>query len=297
MQKASVVFEKPRKLDPRVHDISDVVRRSLDTVTLSPEEEQIVALLQQGRDIGILRQIHAVLPPRGGLKYDAETLRKRSERRVERAIKLAEAHAGIPFTSALDVGCARAENHGPIRQAGIHAYTGIDLDDQHFPAREQGMDLVKASVEDMPFEQDTFDFSCSFNVLEHVTRPEKAISEIARVLRPGGVFCTTFGPQFNAANGPHLTREINLPFMHHLFREEVVAEFTGREDAYYTVNRHPLSLYRDIFFAENGFRLAYYREHLTGVGFGILKAMPELNVHHDLDELAVNAITAVLVAQ
>ncbi|WP_460272889.1 class I SAM-dependent methyltransferase [Celeribacter sp. ULVN23_4] len=291
------MFEKPRKLDPRVHSIPDVVRRSLEQITLTEEEEKIVRLLQRGRDLDTLRQIHAILPPRGGLKYDAETLRRRSERRIERAISLAETHAETEFTAALDVGCARAENFGPIRNAGMRAYTGIDLDDQHFPEREEGMTLVKANVEDMPFENDTFDFSCSFNVLEHVSSPEKAISDIIRVLKPGGVFCTTFGPQFNAANGPHLTRQINLPFMHHLFREEVVAEFVEREEAYCTVNRHPLALYRDIFFAENGFRLAYYREHLTGVGFGLLKAMPELSVHHDLDELAVNAITVVLVAQ
>jgi len=41
-------------------------------------------------------------------------------------------------------------------------------------------------VQDMPFEDESFDFVVCCAILEHVPYPERAIAEIFRVLRPGG---------------------------------------------------------------------------------------------------------------
>lgn len=41
-------------------------------------------------------------------------------------------------------------------------------------------------AEDLPFEAASFDFVTCLEVIEHLVFPEKAVSEIARVLRPGG---------------------------------------------------------------------------------------------------------------
>jgi SAM-dependent methyltransferase len=42
--------------------------------------------------------------------------------------------------------------------------------------------------EQLPYSDSTFDVVVSANVLEHLTEPEKVFAEIARVLKPGGVF-------------------------------------------------------------------------------------------------------------
>jgi ubiquinone/menaquinone biosynthesis C-methylase UbiE len=46
--------------------------------------------------------------------------------------------------------------------------------------------FVEGDVMDLPFESFTFDLSCSRRTLHHVSRPELALSELARVTKPGG---------------------------------------------------------------------------------------------------------------
>ena len=45
-----------------------------------------------------------------------------------------------------------------------------------------------ASAEDMPFEDNIFDFISSNHIIEHVPNPEKLISEVSRMLNKGGIF-------------------------------------------------------------------------------------------------------------
>ena len=44
-------------------------------------------------------------------------------------------------------------------------------------------------AEALPSEDSSFDVVICVDVLEHVKDPQKAIAEIARVLKPGGMFC------------------------------------------------------------------------------------------------------------
>jgi len=46
--------------------------------------------------------------------------------------------------------------------------------------------FVEADVAKLPFEDFSFDLACSRRTLHHVSRPELAVSELARVTRPGG---------------------------------------------------------------------------------------------------------------
>lgn len=65
---------------------------------------------------------------------------------------------------------------------------GIDLSPgmlEH--ARDRGLDVREASVTELPFEDATFDVTCSFKVLAHVPDIGRALAEMARVTRPGGV--------------------------------------------------------------------------------------------------------------
>ncbi len=65
---------------------------------------------------------------------------------------------------------------------------GIDLSPGMLEkARARGLDVSEASATELPFPDDSFDVTCSFKVLAHVPAIEKALSEMARVTRPGGV--------------------------------------------------------------------------------------------------------------
>src|SRR5690606_25900880 len=53
-------------------------------------------------------------------------------------------------------------------------------------ARARGLDVLEGSATALPFDNDSFDVTCSFKVLAHIPDIETALSEMARVTRPGG---------------------------------------------------------------------------------------------------------------
>lgn len=70
---------------------------------------------------------------------------------------------------------------------------GIDLSPgmlEHAKAR--GLDVREGSVTALPFDDASFDVTCSFKVLAHVPDIGRALSEMARVTRPGGVILAEF---------------------------------------------------------------------------------------------------------
>jgi ubiquinone/menaquinone biosynthesis C-methylase UbiE len=70
---------------------------------------------------------------------------------------------------------------------------GIDLSPGMLErARGRGLDVTEASVTHIPFADATFDVTCSFKVLAHVPEIERALAEMARVTRPGGVVIAEF---------------------------------------------------------------------------------------------------------
>ena len=70
------------------------------------------------------------------------------------------------------------------RAAQIH---GVDLDPRVVdnPMLTEGR---IANANEIPYESDRFDVVFSDNVLEHLDEPEAVFREVARVLKPGGVF-------------------------------------------------------------------------------------------------------------
>jgi ubiquinone/menaquinone biosynthesis C-methylase UbiE len=70
---------------------------------------------------------------------------------------------------------------------------GIDLSPGMLAqARARGLDVDEASVTNLPFPDASFDVTCSFKVLAHVPEIGRALSEMARVTRPGGVVLAEF---------------------------------------------------------------------------------------------------------
>lgn len=61
---------------------------------------------------------------------------------------------------------------------------GVDLDED--AGRRYPGVFVRADAAALPFPDDRFDLVCSEYVLEHIERPDAVLSELARVVRPGG---------------------------------------------------------------------------------------------------------------
>jgi ubiquinone/menaquinone biosynthesis C-methylase UbiE len=59
-------------------------------------------------------------------------------------------------------------------------------------AAARGLDAREASVTNLPFENNAFDVACAFKVLAHVPEVGRALAEMARVTRPGGVVIAEF---------------------------------------------------------------------------------------------------------
>lgn len=90
--------------------------------------------------------------------------------------------------SWLDVGCGRG---GIVELLGGEVGLCAGIDPDLASLREHRAGLVRlsaASLERLPFAAGSFDLvSCSW-VIEHLPDPPLALSEVARVLRPGGHF-------------------------------------------------------------------------------------------------------------
>src|SRR5579863_9645071 len=70
---------------------------------------------------------------------------------------------------------------------------GIDLSPGMLAhARARGLDVREASVTAIPFDDGSFDVTCSFKVLAHVPDIGRALAEMARVTRAGGVVIAEF---------------------------------------------------------------------------------------------------------
>lgn len=70
---------------------------------------------------------------------------------------------------------------------------GVDLSPGMLEtARARGLDVSEGSVTKLPFADASFDMTCSFKVLAHVPDVALALSEMARVTRPGGWIVAEF---------------------------------------------------------------------------------------------------------
>ena len=87
----------------------------------------------------------------------------------------------------LDVGCSAGYVMASARSLGLEP-TGIDYAAWAAGlAKERGFSSTAGSLTDLPFRDESFDIVTAKHTLEHVRTPKRAFSELARVLRPGGV--------------------------------------------------------------------------------------------------------------
>jgi ubiquinone/menaquinone biosynthesis C-methylase UbiE len=92
----------------------------------------------------------------------------------------------------LEVGCGTGLVLDRIRRFARSA-RGVDLSPGMLDrAKSRGLDVREGSATELPFEDASFDVTCSFKVLAHVPDVERALREMARVTRPGGYVLAEF---------------------------------------------------------------------------------------------------------
>lgn len=151
----------------------------------------------------------------GAGRYEDFSALNAARMRATRALIAAEARGRV-----LDVGCG----HMPFRGDALRvaaSYEGFDVerrvpDVTHVGNAEAMHHIASASYETV----------FSFEVLEHLPHPQRAVAEMARVLAPGGALLVTV---------PHLSRLHEEP--HDYFRYTVYGLRTMLEDAGLRVER------------------------------------------------------------
>lgn len=108
----------------------------------------------------------------------------------------------------LEVGCGTGLILKEIEPFARKA-VGLDLSRGMLgQARARGLTVVEGSATDLPFADGSFDAVYSFKVLAHVQAIEKAMSEVARVLRPGGKAALEF---YNTTSLRYLIKRLKRP--------------------------------------------------------------------------------------
>lgn len=134
----------------------------------------------------------------------------------------------------LDLGC----RSGALTRHFLDGNTvvGLDVDRAALAKAEAlGIETVVADVEQpLPFEDGSFDAVVAGELLEHLRFPDELVTEIRRVLRPGGVLVGSVPNAFNVQNRLRFLRGLHpeRDRTHlHMFRpedlRELLAGFSG----------------------------------------------------------------------
>ncbi|MHB8160077.1 MAG: class I SAM-dependent methyltransferase [Thermoleophilia bacterium] len=132
----------------------------------------------------------------------------------------------------LDIGCGMGEYIQFANSCGWFA-SGVEIDEKAVKlGQNAGLDILQGNAEHLPVDSNSFDVVRMWHVLEHAYSPTKVLSEIYRVLSPGG-FLLLSVPNFASSQRqvlgncwPHL----DIPrHLHHFSPEslETILESNG----------------------------------------------------------------------
>jgi SAM-dependent methyltransferase len=140
----------------------------------------------------------------------------------------------------LDFGCGYGGRTVRYAELGAASVTGIEIltemvEEARAFAAAKGIaaTFVEACGERLPFESDSFDVICSYDVFEHVEDLEQCLNECWRVLAPGGKLYGVFPPYHHPTGGSHLHGYISKSPLPNVFfsGEALMAAATELMDA------------------------------------------------------------------
>lgn len=113
----------------------------------------------------------------------------------------------VPVDShVIDIGCGSGYGTYKLKELG-YKVSGIDISEKMIELAKNQLNnevpLHVGSVDDLPFEDESFDNAMLINVIEWTENPIDALIEIKRILKTGGMLCAgilgaTAGPRANS---------------------------------------------------------------------------------------------------
>ena len=107
-----------------------------------------------------------------------------------------------PDMKILNVGAATGATSEMLSKYG--KVTSLEYDEFccKFLKEKTGIEAINASLTELPFENNSYDMICAFDVIEHIENDNKAVKEIYRVLKPKGKYFITV-PAFQSLWSNH----------------------------------------------------------------------------------------------
>lgn len=162
----------------------------------------------------------------------------------------------IPLTgqTVVDFGCSDGAISARYLRSGAAAVVGVDIDERALRRaralhRDRRLTFVKSGVDTIPLDDCSADVVISYDVFEHVSRPVPILSELGRILRPGGKALIGTWSWYHPF-APHLWAVMPVPWAHLVVSERTLLRACRRvyRSAWYVPNMHD--------YDENGRRLA-----------------------------------------
>jgi len=161
--------------------------------------------------------------------YEAKTpLGEFYRDRMRRIVALLEGAEG----DLLDAGCGTGQMVRFLRDFRTDRFTLTGLDRsasmieeaRHLLGDDPAVRLVVGRVEEMPFDDTSFDVVLAMGVLEYVEDIDQVLAEIARVMRPGGLTVVTMQNQWS----PHRLWDRSVWSRVQAYRGDVRSPIVGR---------------------------------------------------------------------
>ncbi|MBA4259730.1 MAG: hypothetical protein C0446_11250 [Chitinophaga sp.] len=110
---------------------------------------------------------------------------------------------------SLNIGAATGTTSDMLTEFGEVMSVEYDQECCDFTKTFLSTPLIQGSITELPFENNSYDLVCAFDVIEHVADDTKAVEEMMRVCKPGGHIAITV-PAYAFLWGEH--DEINQHF-------------------------------------------------------------------------------------
>jgi len=145
-------------------------------------------------------------------QIDTETGARHSQQRFDAEAGWSEGDLRDKWV--LDAGCG-AGRFAEVAAARGGRVVAVDFSSAVDAAAEtlrrfDNVDLVQASIHELPFKQGCFDFAYCIGVIQHTPDPRHAVQAVVRTVKPGGRFCLTiYGRRaWTKLSGKYLLRPI-----------------------------------------------------------------------------------------
>ena len=175
---------------------------------------------------------------------DAQTLARVEHRMARHALMVFRPALDIGERVVLDLGCGLGGKTLYYAEQGARLVVGLDVstvrahvalelaDRYHTSAALQ---IAVGDAAHLPFIEDVFDTVISTDTWEHLNIPKQALSECARLIRPGGVVAISAMPYFSPW-GAHAWNWLPLPWIQLLLPWRTLCKLMAWIDLHRRVN-------------------------------------------------------------